>query len=107
MTMLKETREKVERAKEDFFGKWFTESDLCKVDPETFQKIYPSLSTLKRYGLIENIHGKQEYTFEELIEFANDCLNYGYDNGNDIEEFVIENGKIYKIYEYADYYRFK
>ena len=99
MTMLKETREKVERAKEDFSRKWFTESDLYKVDPKTFHTIYPSLSTLKRYGLIENFSRKDELTVEDLVNLLNDF--------DDRDYYEIEDGKIFRIWNDDTLFRFK
>lgn len=99
MTMLKETREKLERAMKDFAGKVFNEESLRKYDYEKHEYIYPSLSTLKRYKLVENISGKEELTVEDLVNLLNDF--------DDRDYYKIEGGKIFRIWNDDTIFRFK
>ena len=98
MTMLKETREKLERAMKDFAGKKFNEESLRKYDYEKHEFIYPSLSTLKRYKLVENVSGKDELTVEDLVELINSLEE---------DTYKIENGKIVRYWCHEDLYKFK
>ena len=95
--MKQETKQRIIELKKEFKDKFFTEKDLYR------SKWYVSLSTLRKYDLIESIklERKKEFTIDELIETVNSCI------GDDLYgmkgEFRREGEKIFYV---TTYHRF-
>lgn len=92
--MNQETKQKIIELKKEFKDNFFTRDDLYR------SKWYVSLSTLKKYELIESIklERKKEFTIDELIEEVNSWI------GDDLYrmkgEFRREGEKIYFVTTY-------
>lgn len=99
--MKKETQQRFEKLKEFFGDRLFIEKDLFNEAPDG---AYVSLSTLRKYDLVEcvKIETKKEYSLNELIAEINGMI--GEDCYGGTGQFQREGNKIFFV-DY--YYRYK
>ena len=99
--MKKETQQRFERLKEFFGDRLFSEEELSDNVPA---KAYVSMSTLRRYDLVEcvEVEIEKEYSLDELINEINDMI--GDDCFGMTGQFIRDGDKIFFV-DY--YYRYK